>query len=114
MEEEVDCPTQPGPQSDSVRPDSAGPLCFAEPHFCVPQEAWRFVRVFFLKVLEISNSLLHRCLLFGPHLEIEDIPVTEIVDMKKYRRYYGTTTSPYAPEAGEALVRTAIDVLKTL
>ncbi|MEE8046021.1 MAG: hypothetical protein V3T49_04200, partial [Dehalococcoidia bacterium] len=49
-----------------------------------------------------------------PHNEIEDIPVTEIVDMKKYRRYYGTTTSPYAPEAGEALVKTAIDVLKTL
>jgi len=49
-----------------------------------------------------------------PHDEIKDIPVTEIVDMKKYRRYYGTTTSPYAPEAGEALVETAINVLKTL
>jgi len=36
------------------------------------------------------------------------------VDMKKYRRYYGTTTSPYAPEAGEALVASAINVLKTL
>jgi hypothetical protein len=49
-----------------------------------------------------------------PHDEIKDIPVTEIVDMKKYRRYYGTTTSPYAPEAGESLVATAISVLKTL
>jgi len=49
-----------------------------------------------------------------PHDEIKDIPVTEIVDMKKYRRYYGTTTSPYAPEAGEALVASAINVLKTL
>jgi hypothetical protein len=49
-----------------------------------------------------------------PHEDIKDIPVTEIVDMKKYRRYYGTTTSPYAPEAGEALIDTAIDVLKNL
>ena len=49
-----------------------------------------------------------------PHEEIKDIPVTEIVDMKKYRRYYGTTTSPYAPEAGEALIETAINVLKNL
>ena len=49
-----------------------------------------------------------------PHEEIKDIPVDEIVDMKKYRRYYGTTTSPYAPEAGEALIKTAIEVLETL
>ncbi len=49
-----------------------------------------------------------------PHEEISQIPVTEIVDMKKYRRYYGTTTSPYAPEAGEVLVATAIETLKTL
>ncbi len=49
-----------------------------------------------------------------PHEEIADIPVSEIVEMKKYRRYYGTTTSPYAPEAGEALVAVAIDVLKNL
>ncbi len=49
-----------------------------------------------------------------PHDEIAAIPVTEIVDMKKYRRYYGTTTSPFAPEAGETLVETAIEVLKTL
>jgi hypothetical protein len=34
--------------------------------------------------------------------------------MKKYRRYYGTTTSPYGPEAGEALVAVAVDVLKSL
>jgi hypothetical protein len=49
-----------------------------------------------------------------PHEEIADVPATEIVDMKKYRRYYGTTTSPYAPEAGEALVAVAVDVLKAL
>ncbi|HIF72750.1 MAG TPA: hypothetical protein EYQ61_09380 [Dehalococcoidia bacterium] len=49
-----------------------------------------------------------------PHEEIKAIPVTEIVDMKKYRRYYGTTTSPYAPEAGEALVKTAIEALNKL
>ncbi|MDP7485786.1 MAG: hypothetical protein QF476_07025 [Dehalococcoidia bacterium] len=49
-----------------------------------------------------------------PHEEIKDIPVTEIVDMKKYRRYYGTTTSPYGPEAGEVLVEQAIEVLKSL
>lgn len=49
-----------------------------------------------------------------PHEEIKDIPVTEIVDMKKYRRYYGTTTSPYSPEAGEVLVETAINILKSL
>ena len=49
-----------------------------------------------------------------PHEEIADVPVTEIVRMKKYRRYYGTTTSPYGPEAGEALVAVAVDVLKSL
>ena len=49
-----------------------------------------------------------------PHEAIVDIPVTEIVNMKKYRRYYGTTTSPYSPDAGEALVVSAVDVLKTL
>lgn len=49
-----------------------------------------------------------------PHDEIADIPITEIVDMTKYRPYYGTTTSPYAPEAGEALVATAINLLKTI
>ena len=49
-----------------------------------------------------------------PHEDIQHVPVTEIVDMKKYRRFYGTTTSPYAPEAGEALVETAINVLKSI
>ncbi|MDA1279741.1 MAG: hypothetical protein O3B95_06810 [Chloroflexi bacterium] len=49
-----------------------------------------------------------------PHEEIAAIPLGAITDMKKYRRYYGTTTSPYAPEAGESLVATAIDVLKGL
>jgi hypothetical protein len=32
--------------------------------------------------------------------------------MKRFRRYYGTTTSPYAPEAGEMLVQTAIKALE--
>ena len=35
---------------------------------------------------------------------IEAVPLDEIVDQAKYRRYYGTTTSPFAPEAGDQLV----------
>ncbi len=49
-----------------------------------------------------------------PHEEIKHIPLTEIVNMEKYRRYYGTTTSPYSPLAGERLVETAIRVLEAL
>ena len=49
-----------------------------------------------------------------PHEEIADIPLPEIVDMKKYRRYYGTTTSPFGPETGESLVAVAIRVLQSL
>jgi neutral ceramidase len=49
-----------------------------------------------------------------PHEEISDVPLDQIVDMKRFRRYYGTTTSPFAPEAGEALVDRSIAVLQQL
>ena len=49
-----------------------------------------------------------------PYEEIANIPLTEIVNMEKYRRYYGTTTSPYNREAGDILVDSAIKVLKKL
>ena len=49
-----------------------------------------------------------------PYEEITDIPLTEIVNMKKYRRFYGTTTSPYDPEAGDILVSSAVSVVKKL
>ena len=49
-----------------------------------------------------------------PYEEIANVPLTEIVNMEKYRRYYGTTTSPYNPEAGDMLVDSAIKVLKKL
>jgi hypothetical protein len=49
-----------------------------------------------------------------PYDEIANIPLTEIVNMEKYRRYYGTTTSPYNREAGDILVDSAIKVLKKL
>ena len=42
------------------------------------------------------------------------MPVDEIVDQNRYRRFYGTTTSPFAPEAGELLVDAAAKLLKTL
>jgi len=40
------------------------------------------------------------------------IPLDEIIDMKQFRRYYGTTTSPYAPEAGEILVDAAVAAIR--
>jgi len=49
-----------------------------------------------------------------PHEEIADVPLEQIVDMKRFRRYYGTTTSPFAPEAGEALVDGSIAALQKL
>jgi neutral ceramidase len=49
-----------------------------------------------------------------PHAEIAAVPLDEIVDQHKYRRFYGTTTSPFAPEAGEALVDAAARLLKTV
>jgi hypothetical protein len=47
-----------------------------------------------------------------PHDEIAAVPVDEIVDQDRYRRYYGTTTSPFAPEAGERLVDAAAGLLR--
>lgn len=49
-----------------------------------------------------------------PHAEIAAVPVDEIVDQPRYRRYYGTTTSPFAPEAGEQLVDASAALLRTL
>ena len=49
-----------------------------------------------------------------PHTEIAQVPLDEIVDQNRYRRFYGTTTSPFAPEAGELLVDAAAKLLKTL
>lgn len=43
----------------------------------------------------------------GPYDEIKDVSVCDIVDMTRYRRFYGTTTSPFAPEAGAVLVSAA-------
>ena len=40
--------------------------------------------------------------------------IEEIVDQTRHRRYYGTTTSPFAPEAGELLVRESIALLGEL
>jgi neutral ceramidase len=49
-----------------------------------------------------------------PHDEIAGVPVDQIVDQGRYRRYYGTTTSPFAPEAGEKLVDAAAGLLKQI
>lgn len=49
-----------------------------------------------------------------PYTELATVPLDEIVDMKRYRRFYGTTTSPFAPEAGEMLVETAIDLAESV
>ena len=49
-----------------------------------------------------------------PHDEIAAVPLDEIVDQDRYRRYYGTTTSPFAPEAGELLVDAAAKLLRTV
>jgi neutral ceramidase len=47
-----------------------------------------------------------------PHEETTVIPLEEIVDQSRYRRYYGTTTSPFAPEAGEQIVRESVELLR--
>lgn len=49
-----------------------------------------------------------------PYAELVGIPLEDLVDMKRFRRFYGTTTSPFAPEAGELLVETAIEILGTV
>jgi neutral ceramidase len=49
-----------------------------------------------------------------PHDEIAAVSVDEIVDQPRCRRYYGTTTSPFAPDAGERLVDAAARLVKGL
>lgn len=48
----------------------------------------------------------------GPYDDIEEVPLHEIVDMARYRRFYGTTTSPFSPEAGEILVSRAVELMR--
>ena len=47
-----------------------------------------------------------------PHEAIAQVPLDQIVDQDKYRRYYGTTTSPFSAEAGEALVDACVELVK--
>ncbi len=49
-----------------------------------------------------------------PYEELSGVPIDELVDMKRFRRLYGTTTSPFAPEAGEMLVEAAIKLAKSV
>ena len=49
-----------------------------------------------------------------PYTELIGIALTDLVDMKRFRRFYGTTTSPFSPEAGEIMVEAAIDLLETV
>lgn len=49
-----------------------------------------------------------------PYEDIAAVPLHEIVDQSRYRRYYGTTTSPFSPEAGEMLVSEAVRLLRQL
>jgi len=49
-----------------------------------------------------------------PYEDIAAVPLRERVDMTRYRRYYGTTTSPFSPNAGETLVATAIELFSQL
>lgn len=49
-----------------------------------------------------------------PYAELAAVPIDDLVDMKRFRRFYGTTTSPFAPEAGELLVDRAIQILGTV
>jgi neutral ceramidase len=49
-----------------------------------------------------------------PYAELTGVPVADLVDMKRFRRFYGTTTSPFAPDAGEMLVDRAIELLESV
>ena len=49
-----------------------------------------------------------------PHWAIADVPLEEVVDQQRYRRYYGTTTSPFAPEAGESLVDASVGLVRSV
>ena len=49
-----------------------------------------------------------------PHEETAIIPLNEIVDQSRHRRYYGTTTSPFAPEAGELIVAESLALIAEL
>lgn len=49
-----------------------------------------------------------------PYAELTGVPIDDLVDMKRFRRFYGTTTSPFAPEAGEMLVDAAIDLAESV
>jgi hypothetical protein len=49
-----------------------------------------------------------------PHDETAIISLNEIVDQSRHRRYYGTTTSPFAPEAGEMIVAESLALLAEL
>lgn len=48
------------------------------------------------------------------HEEIADVPLEEIAGQDRYRRFYGTTTSPFSPQAGEGLVAAAADLVGEL
>ncbi len=49
-----------------------------------------------------------------PYAELTGVPIADLVDMKRFRRFYGTTTSPFGPDAGELLVDTAIELLENV
>ena len=50
----------------------------------------------------------------SPYEDIADVRLEEIVSQGEYRRFYGTTTSPFAPRAGEELVAAVIDLVAEL
>ncbi len=65
-------------------------------------------------VASYSNEYIGYISTRKPHEEIESVPLDEIVDQDKYRRYYGTTTSPFAPTSGEAIVEASVNLLKQI
>jgi len=46
-----------------------------------------------------------------PYEEVAEIPLKEIISQDRYRRFYGTTTSPFAPQAGEDLTAAAVELV---